>query len=114
MKEPDKYYWRPIESVDDWRIPYIGRSVNRQFYEQFESCGNVDGGACTCWRTEVDYHEDESFGDVSSWRRSCLVLLIAKGVNQGLVRSVVIEHVHHESTDSDWRDMHQLCIMGYE
>ena len=106
MKEPDKYYWRPIESVDDWRIPYIGRSVNRQFYEQFESCGNVDGGACTCWRTEVDYHEDESFGDVSSWRRSCLVLLIAKGVNQGLVRSVVIEHVHHESTDSDWRDMH--------
>lgn len=96
-----------ISTYEDWRIPYVGRTVNEKFWVKFERSIRKVGTMCqeqvqACHTIDSKF-EQENDHDTSSTSHTLCVNFVP-GSNPLVIESIIGSHHYHWHTSSNWQD----------
>lgn len=94
-----------ISTYDDWRIPYVGRTINEKFWTKFDKRTRKIGNkvrAYGCHILESTFEQENDYDDESTCHSLCVDFV--SGSNPLIIESIVGSRQRHWHTNSNWQD----------
>ena len=94
-----------ISTYDDWRIPYVGRTINEKFWTKFDKRIRKIGNkvrAYGCHILESTFEQENDYDDESTCHSLCVDFV--SGSNPLIIESIVGSRQRHWHTNSNWQD----------